>query len=286
MYRKVFLTGGTGFVGTEVLKELVKNKYKVKVLTHSQKHKVSSKAVEIVNGSVTDIDSLANSVKGCDAIINLVGIIREVPWKGVTFQKLHVEATRNMIKVAKENKVRRLIHMSANGAKPHGTKYQTTKYRAEQLIKNSGLEYTIFRPSIIFGEHDNFINKLSRQMRFGIAPYIGNGNYHLQPVSVRAVAKAFAKSINNKKAFNKIYHLSGPDVCTYKELLGMVANAINKKIIEIPVPVWFVRVCAVLFGWMPQFPITNDQITMLLEDNVCDSSEATQDLKIKPIGFR
>lgn len=283
MYRKVFLTGGTGFVGTEILKGLIKSKCKVKVLTHNQKPSVRSKLVEVVKGSVTDTDSFIDSVKECDAIIHLVGIIREIPWKGVTFEKLHVEATKNMIKVARQNKIKRFIHMSANGAKPKGTKYQTTKWRAEQLVRNSGLTYTIFRPSIIFGEHDNFINRLARQMRFGIVPYIGDGNYHLQPVSVKSVAEAFVKSINNRIAFNKTCHLSGPDVYTYKELLDLIAKCMDKEIVKIPTPTWFVKTCATLFGWLPQFPITNEQLTMLLEGDVCDSSETVQILSLEEV---
>ena len=284
MYRKVFLTGGTGFVGTEILKELVKSKCKVKVLTHNQKPKIRSKLIEFVEGNVFDKDSL-NSVKGCDAIINLVGIIRENPWKGITFERLHVEATRNMITATRENKINRFIHMSSNGVKATGTRYQTTKYRAEQLVKNSGLTYTVFRPSIIFGEHDNFINRLAGQMKFNIVPYIGDGNYKLQPVSVKTVAEAFVKSINNKRALNKIYHLAGPEIYTYIELLDRIAFSKSLKIIKIPIPVWLVRIFTILFGWLPQFPITSGQITMLLEGNICDSSEAKQDLKIKLYSF-
>ena len=281
VYRKVFLIGGTGFVGTEILKELVENRYKVKVLTHNQKPSVHSKLIEIVKGSVSDIESLISSAKGCDVVIHLVGIIRENPWKGVTFKRLHMEATKNMIEAAKENNIKRFIHMSANGAKPRGTRYQTTKYRAEQLVKDSGLTYTIFRPSIIFGEHDNFINRLARQMRFGIVPYIGDGNYQLQPVSVKTAAEAFVKSINNKKAFNKIYHLGGPETYSYKELLDVAADKTGKRIIKFPIPVWFVKVFATLFGRVPQFPITNDQLNMLLQGNVCDFTKVKKDLKLE-----
>ncbi len=281
MYKTIFLTGGTGFVGTEVLKDLVKNKYKVKVLTHSREAPVSSKLVKVVNGSILEPNSFIDSVKGCDAIIHLVGILREISWKGMSFERMHVESTKNMIKTAKENKVKRFIHMSANGAKPKGTKYQSTKWRAEQLVKNSGLTYTIFKPSIIFGEHDNFINRLARQMRFGIVPYIGDGSYKLQPVSVKTVSEAFVKSINSKKAFNKIYHLGGPEVYSYKEILSIVAKANNKKVVKISIPIWLARLSAALFSWLPQFPITNEQITMLLEGNVCDSSKAKRDLRIE-----
>ena len=280
MYRKIFLTGGTGFVGTEILEELVRNKYKVKVLIHSPKPTTSSKFVKIVRGDVRNIEPFVDSVKGCDAVIHLVGIIREIPWKGVTYERLHVEATKNMITVAKENKIKRFIHMSANGAKPKGTKYQTTKYRAEQLVKNSGLTYTIFRPSIIFGEYDNFINRLARQMSFGIVPYVGDGNYQLQPVSVKTVAEAFVKSINNKKAFNKTYHLGGPDIYSYKELLDLIASIKGLKMIKIPIPAWFVKIFSSSFGWLPQFPITNGQVTMLLEGNTCDYEDVKYDLEL------
>ena len=286
MYRKVFLTGGTGFVGTEILRELARNKYKVKVLTHSQKPKVQSKLVEVVKGSVLDTDSL-DSVKGCDMIIHLVGIIREIPWKGVTFEKLHVEATRNMIKAAKANKIKRFIHMSANGAKPKGTRYQTTKYRAEQLVKNSGLNYTIFRPSFIWGDTGGLRVQLGNMMkRFPLIPYFGDGNYKFQPVSIKTVAEAFVKSINNRKAFNKIYHLGGPKVYTYKELLDIIAEKTGRKTVKIPIPMWVARIAVTLLDWLPQFPITNDQLTMLLDGNVCGSSEATRDLKIKSYSFR
>lgn len=285
MDRKVFLTGGTGFVGTEIVKELVKSRYRVKVLIHKQSVNISSDLIEPVNGDVANLESFVDAVKGCDAIIHLVGIIREIPWKGITFERLHVKATQNMLIAAKQNKIKRFIHMSANGAKPEGTKYQTTKYQAEELVKNSGLTYTIFRPSIIFGKHDKFINELAKLMRFRVIPYFGDGNHQLQPVSVKTVAEAFVKSINNKKAFNKIYHLGGPKVYTYKELLDTIAASRGKKIIKIPIPVWLIRVFATLFGWLPQFPITNDQLTMLLEGNVCDFTEAKEDLELGDRGL-
>lgn len=282
MRKKIFLTGGTGFVGREVSEELVRRGYEVRSLSHRAE---AAGSVEAVQGDVLEIDSFKDSLKGCDTIIHLVGIIREVPNKGVTFEKLHVDATRNMIEVAKKNKIKRFIHMSANGAKPNGTGYQATKWQAEQLVIKSGLTYTIFRPSIIFGEHDRFTNRLVQQTRFGTMPYIGDGNYQLQPVSAKTVAQAFAESVDNMKAFNKVYHLGGPQVYTYKELLDAVAVKANRRITKIHIPVWVARAFIVLFGRLPSFSITNEQLTMLLEGNVCDSTEAMHDLNLKNTSF-
>jgi uncharacterized protein YbjT (DUF2867 family) len=122
-------------------------------------------------------------------------------------------------------------------------------------------------------------------MRFGIVPYIGDGNYKLQPVSIETVAEAFEKSINCRKAFNKTYHLGGPEAYTYKEILDAVAGKTGKRAIKAPVPIWVVKSLVLLLGWLPQFPITSEQLTMLLEGNVCDSSEAEKDLKIKLHGL-
>ncbi len=285
MYKKIFLTGGTGFVGNEILQKLVEANYKVKVLTHKNKPDVKSKLIEIIQGNVNDPDFLIKSMKGCDVVIHLVGIIRENIWKGITFEKIHVESTKNMIAAAKENKIKQFLHMSANGAKPNGTKYQKTKHAAEEFVKKSGLEYTIFRPSIIFGGNDDFANKLAQTIeKYDVALYFGDGNYKLQPVSVETVANAFVKSINNNHSFKKIYHLGGPEAYTYNEILDIIIKSYKLKIIKLSFPVWSMNLLPI-FEWIPQFPVTKDQIIMLLEGNICDSSEAKKDLDLMDINF-
>ncbi len=276
---KVFLTGGTGFVGTEILQELIKNKYHVKVLMHNKKPRIRDKLIETVSGDMAD------HMKGCDVIMHLAGIIREVPWKGMTYDKVHIDMTKNLIDAAKLNRIKRFVYMSANGIKTNGTRYQKTKLEAERIVKNSGLTYTIFRPSIIFGEKDNFINRLRRQMKSGFAPYIGNGNYKLQPVSVKTVAEAFVKSLGDKKLFNKTYTLCGPKIYSYRELIDVVARMNKIKIIKYPIPVFAARILATLFGWIPKFPIDNEQMTMLLEGNVCKSKDNLKKLGIKNVSL-
>ena len=158
---KIFLTGSTGFVGKRILRDLLENNYQVRCLvrkgseqkiSHYKNPVLVKTGIDIVNGDITDAASLDGKLVGCDAVINLVGIIREFSGKGITFEKLHYEGTANLVKAARLQKVRRFIQMSALGARPDGkTQYQQTKYRAEECVRTSGLDYTIFRPSIIFG---------------------------------------------------------------------------------------------------------------------------------------
>jgi len=285
MYKKVFLTGGTGFLGSEILRELVKNNFKVKVLVHFRKPAVSSKLVEISDGDMFDLNSLTKSMKGCDAVVHVAGLVNENPSRGLTFEKVHVDASNNLIIAAKKNGIERFIHTSTIVAKQKGKRYQTTKYKGEQLVRNSDLTYTIFRPTIIFGKGDKFTNGLIKMMRFRIVPYFGDGNHRFQPVSVKTVAKAFAKAINSKKTFNKTYQLGGPKVYTYKELLDAIANRCRVKITKIPMPIWFTRMLIGLFGWLPNFPITNEEVNRLLEDNVCDSNKIFKDLELENFGL-
>ncbi|MBU6391866.1 MAG: NAD(P)H-binding protein, partial [Planctomycetes bacterium] len=139
---KIFLTGSTGFVGRQILQDLIDNNYQVKCLIRQgSEHKIANykRDADIVHGDITDASSLHGKLEGCDVVINLVGIIREFRRRGITFEKLHYEGTANLVNAACSQGVRRFIQMSALGARPDGkTRYQQTKFHAEECVRNSG----------------------------------------------------------------------------------------------------------------------------------------------------
>jgi uncharacterized protein YbjT (DUF2867 family) len=151
---QIFVTGSTGFVGSEVVRQLAAAGHQVVALVRpgSEGKLEKNPGIKIHPGDVTDPDSLSEGMRDCEAVIHLVGIIREIPGKGVTFERLHVAGTANVLRAASATGIDRYLHMSANGAKAEGgTEYQRTKWLAEQAVRGSALKWTIFRPSLIFG---------------------------------------------------------------------------------------------------------------------------------------
>lgn len=228
---KVFLTGATGYVGNYVIKALIEHGYDVKCLVRKgSEGKIREKEYyEIFNGDVLDYDSLLTGMKGCDAVINLVGIIREFPGKGITFTNLHYIATKNCVDAAKELGIKRFLQMSALGTRKNArTMYHKTKFMGEEYVRKSSLTYTIFRPSLIFGKEDVSINLFAENIKkLPIFPVFGNGRYKTQPVCVKNVAEGFAKAIESKKAFNRVFELGGPKKFTFNDLLDTIGKAVN-----------------------------------------------------------
>jgi uncharacterized protein YbjT (DUF2867 family) len=269
---KIFLSGGTGFVGGHVRQALVEKGHEIRLLVHKRGGDFGA-GVEPVEGDITIPATFAEALRGCDAVINLVGIIREFPRRSITFEKLHPEATRNIIDAAKTAGVKRIIQMSALGTRPNATsRYHQSKYRAEEYVRASGLDWTIFRPSIIFGPEDAFVNKLAGLIKsFPIVPVIGDGAYRLQPVSVNDVARCFAMALEMPETFGQIFEVCGPDRLTYNDLLDTIGNVLGKpRVAKLPNPLGIMKVIVPIFQVFPFFPLTMDQLLMLVEENICD----------------
>ncbi|MBE0503545.1 MAG: complex I NDUFA9 subunit family protein [Desulfuromonadales bacterium] len=285
---KVFVTGGSGFVGTEVIRQLLAAGHTVRSLVHSKKA-ASTPQLELWPGDATRPETLQGALAGCDAIIHLIGIIREFPDKQVTFQRLHIDATRNILAAAGEQGVRRYLHMSANGTRPDGVaEYHKTKWAAEELVRASGLDATIFRPSLIFGPGDAFVNMLAAIIRrTPIVPVIGDGEYQMTPVAVANVATGFVHALTQAESIGEIYHCCGPQTFTYNQLLDEIARALGRSgITRIHQPVLMMRSLSALLEGMSFFPITSGQLTMLLEGNVCDPQPWAQTfgIELTPLG--
>lgn len=282
---KVFLTGATGFVGKGVLQRLLADGHDAVCLTRpGTKDKLRSERtgpgrVYLAEGDILDVESLKSAMAGCEAVIHLVGIIREQPGKGITFSKIHVEGTKNVLEAAKQGGVRRFIHMSALGSRPNATSaYHRTKYEAEQLVRASGIPYVIFQPSAIFGPGDEFVNMLADLVRMPATPVIGDGSYPLQPVARKTVADVFVQALSLPDATNQTFETGGPDRLTYAEILDAIGEAIGKKRVrKIHIPLALMKPVVNMLGGFSFFPITNTQLTMLLEGNACRDGQRLYD---------
>lgn len=271
---KVFVTGGTGFVGRYLVKELLVRGHAVRVLVHSRGLE-SIAGAEQVEGDVTCQEDVVAASRGCDALIHLVGIIREFPRRGVTFERLHVKATENALSAAQANGIRRYVHMSALGTRPEAVSgYHRTKYRAEEIVRASGLDATVFRPSLIYGPGDAFVAMLASHMRLSpIMPVIGTGQYRLQPIHVEDVARCFVMALDMPETVGQCYELCGNDRLTYDELLDKIAEAMGRaKPLKPRLPLGIMKCVIPALQSLPHFPITADQLQMLLEESVCDGT--------------
>ena len=287
---KIFLTGGTGFVGSEVLRQLVSAGHTVRALVRkgSENKLAVMQNVEVQPGDVTDASSLANALAGCDAVIHLVGIIREFPGRGVTFKKMHVESTEQILKAAAAQGVRRYLHMSSNGTRELGdTAYHRTKWQGEELVRASNLDWTIFRPSLIFGPGSEFVNMLATLVRkLPVVPVIGDGKYRMQPVDVKQVATSFVKALEMPESIGATYELGGGASYSYNEILDLTARALGKeKACKLHQPLFMIKPMIKVMQGFDHFPITEDQLKMLVEGNVCDPKEWAQAFALKPVSY-
>jgi uncharacterized protein YbjT (DUF2867 family) len=289
---KIFLAGASGYVGERVLDDLLAAGHEVTALVHSERSREeiarADPNVKAVKGDVTSADDMLRAVpSGTQAVIYLPGLLRESPThdrssasKPITFRAVHVEGVRNVLAAAKAAGARRWVQMSALGARQNGaTEYYRTKWEAEELVRASGLGWTILRPSLIFDDRPrrqhNFVAEVANAIHLApFVPILGSGKFLLQPVSVDDVSQTIIQSLTKAETIGKIYEMGGPEKMTYRELVRIIAAARGTKKPAIKIPLWAIMSVARLLGRFSWFPITVDEIVMLRCGNyVHDSSD-------------
>lgn len=290
-YREVLVTGGTGFVGMHVCRALIARGFLPRLLVRPESEgRIPADVREkgrITLGDATDRESVENAVQGTSAVVHLVGIIREFPARGITFGRLHVAATRNVVDAAARWNIPRFVHMSALGAQAGGaTGYSDSKGRAEEYVRQSGLSWTIFRPSVIFGPGDQFLNELGRILsKAPCIPVPGDGRYRLQPVFVGDVAKGFADALLRPDTEGRTFEVGGPEQLSYCELLDRLAASIGRRARKIHVPLSILRPAVRRLERFEKFPLTTDQLEMLLAGNVCDHGTFYSAFRFAPLSL-
>ena len=286
---KIAVTGGTGFVGSAIVTELLGRGHEVTVLARKPLDTGSDgqKSLRYVQGDVVKGEGLEGLVEGKDAMIHLVGIIREEGEN--SFDRVHRQGTENVLNEARKAGVRKFVQMSALGTREDAVStYHRSKWAGEEAVRSSGLDWTIFRPSIIYGPFDSFINMLADIMiKSPVMPVLGGGGSLMQPVFVKDVARAFTEAVEETWSKGRIYELGGPDILGFKEILKVISEVIDKKRVFVSVPIAIVDPLVGVFQTLGiQLPVTRDQLIMLKEDNIRKGGDSLDDFSFDFTPFR
>jgi len=272
----VCVLGGTGFVGSHLVARLIASGRRVKVITRRrERHRdlLVLPGVSLIEGDVNDPATLKRHFTGCDAVVNLIGILNEKGHDGSGFRRAHVDLSRHVAETCRATGVKRLLHMSALGADAGtGTSlYQRTKGEAESLVRTQSgdTKVTIFRPSVIFGPGDSFLNRFAGLLRIAPVLPLACPGARFAPVYVGDVVTRFVDSLEDAGTFGQRYDLCGPKVYTLKELVQYTARTLGLRRAIIGLPDWASRLQATVFEYVPGKPFSLDNYRSLQRDNVC-----------------
>jgi NADH dehydrogenase len=281
---KILVTGGTGFVGPKVVHALRAQGREVRALVRRPERatQLAAWGAELVAGDVTDPASLRAAVDGCTHVVHLVSILTGSPGD---FHRVMTQGTKDLLAAAKDAGVERFVLMSALGTS-ETTKdtipYFASKWAMEQETARSGLEYTIFRPSFVFGRDGGALPLFMKQVRYSpVVTVIGSGMQRVQPIWVEDVAEYFARGVDHPQAANRTFEIGGPDVVTWNELYLKIAKVLGKRRKLVHIPTGLARTGAQLTQWVPGAPLTTDQIAMIeAGDNVASRSDAVDTFQL------
>lgn len=270
---KVCVLGGTGFVGRHLVTRLANRGYKVKVLTrHPQRHREIEVLPDttLIEADVHDSTVLLENFSGCDAVINLVGVLHE--YAGQNFHAVHAELPGKVVEACRAAGVKRLLHMSAlhADAAKGPSQYLFTKGEGEQAVMRAeGLAVTCFKPSIIFAPDDNFYNQFANMLKtFPILP-LACPNARFAPIYVGDVAQAFEAALGNDATIGQSYELCGPRVYTFREVVEDIARMLGLKRLVVGLPDSMARLQAKVLGLLPVKVFTTDNYLSLQVDSIC-----------------
>lgn len=296
--RRVGLFGGTGFVGSYLVDALLARGFHPVLLVRpgSENRVEQRERCSIISGDIDDDGAVGEVAAASDALIYNIGILREFPARDITFERLQDVAARRTMDAAVDAGVRRFLLMSANGVEARRTSYQRSKFSAESYLGSLDLDWTIFRPSVLFGDprgRMEFASQLSADIidsplpaplfHEGLLP-IGAGGFLLSPVHVADVAAAFVAALEDPATVGRTLHLGGPETLSWREILTRLAAARGRRKIMLPAPALGVMAAAALLDRFEFFPVTRDQIRMLLDGNSAAADDLAS-LGIEPRRF-
>jgi uncharacterized protein YbjT (DUF2867 family) len=276
---QILVTGATGFIGTTIVPALCGEGHAVRALvrTPAGGERVKALGAEPVTGDISNAASLQAAIEGCTHVVHLVAIIQGRP---AEFQTVMTDGTRSLVAAARESGVERFVLMSALGAAeptPETVPYFRAKWAMEQEVKASGLEYTIFRPSFVFGKGGALPTFISQVRYSPLVTVIGLGRQRSQPIWVGDVAAYVAKAVDDPEAANRTFELGGPDIVDWDELYRLIAKVMGKRRGLIHVPFAVAAAGARLTQRLPGAPLSEDQVKMLQgADNVPSNNEAAE----------
>jgi NADH dehydrogenase len=280
----VLLTGGTGFIGPHVSHALRAQDVPLRALVRkpARATRLTAWGVELATGDVTDPESLRAACEGVDTVVHLVAIIRGRPHD---FDRVMAQGTRNVVAAAQEAGVHRFVLASALGLDERSKEavpYFAAKWQMEKAVRESGLEYVIFRPSFVFGRDGGVLPTFVRLARYApLTPIIGSGTQRLQPIWVEDLAEYYALGVSEPTATNRTFELGGPDAVSWNEFWERLKRVLGVRRPSVHVPFGAMRLQAAVTERLPGAPVTRNQLTMLeLGDNVVTDPTAVETFKL------
>lgn len=271
MAKRICIIGGSGFIGRAITRAARAEGHAVTIgCRHPQKARdLLVEGARLIKVDVTTGRGVEEAVAGADCVVNLVGLLFQ---KGSqTFDAAHVGGTEHMLDACKRAGVKQYLHMSALGADADSpSEYASTKAAAEAAVRKSRLNWTIIRPSIVFGAGDSFFNKFKQMAALAPVLPVIEGGTRFQPVWVEDVARVFVKCIGNRHVKGKAFELGGPEVFTFRELLELMLQTLGWSRLLLPVPGFAARIIATFMQLLPTPPLTPDQLLLLKRDNVVE----------------
>jgi NADH dehydrogenase len=293
---KVLVTGGTGFVGKEVLRQLHAAGHYIRLLARDRtspaaREAISRYATEVRTGDILEPSTLPPALQGVEAVIHLVGIIAENGRQ--TFENVHTRGTQNLIAASQIFGLKRFIHMSALGTRQNAaSRYHQSKWAAEEALHRSAMQWTIFRPSVIYGPGDNFVNFFARMARTSpFLPVMGDGHARLQPVAVEDVARCFVGALDEPRSVRVSFDVGGSELLTMPQILQIIQAVTGRKRPIIHVPSGLARAMAGFLEFYYRVmakgapPLNRDQLLMLQEDNVGDCQWTAEMFELRQFPF-
>ncbi len=290
----ILITGATGYVGRHLVKRLVQEGEGPRCLVRNLKRAAilfPSDRVELVQGDTTDIDSMQIAMQGVDTVVHAAFITADHKQSsGNNYEKTNVEGTANVIKVAKAAGVKRIIEISGLGTRPDKPgSYMQGRYLAEQMLKESGLDWTIIQPSVLFGKDAPFIKGLADLIRTSpVVPLIGGGKIMFQPIYVEDVATVIIKVLQDPEHSNHIvYTIGGPDYYSFSDVIDLLTQAMHKSRIKAPAPLALVGIgAAVMEAVLSKPPLTKAAMTLFSFDNTTAINSVERDFGFTPASFK
>ena len=267
----IWIAGGNGFVGHEIAYKLISLDHQVVLLSRFETTHTDFK-IEKTDYSAID---LSEKFEPDDIVINLIGILNEKGFGGKGFTKAHVDTTKAICDACSSSGTKRYLHMSALHASARGPSYYlSSKALAEKIVEESELDFTIFKPSVIFGALDSFTNRFAQLLR--LSPFVfplACPRSRFQPIDVKDVAECFVQSLSKSQTYKQSYDLCGPDIFTLHEIVELIANTIGKRRKIIPLNQSLSKLQAKALQFAPGKPFTMDNFKSLQIDSICTKKE-------------
>lgn len=284
----ISITGANGFIGKEFVKSLSKKNKKIRCLALEGEDttELERYGVEIVYGDILDKEILVSLVSDSECVVHLAAIVTSNDIERM--YKINVEGTRNIVEACRKNKIKHILFTSsiaavANNLGPYGK----SKIEAERIIRESGLDYTILRPTLVYGKKGQEFNELVNTIKkLPVIPLIGGAKGKKNPVYVGDLAELIVRIVYSKNSINKIYEIGGAEEINFAELVSLISRELGIRRIKIYVPSFIGLATAAIFKKILKNPlITKDQVVAFCNDAVADMSSLRKDFDFKPITF-